>query len=120
MVLSRIRSIRQGFTTNPDGLSWQSAFPTFQQALAVAKPREEIWVGKGEYAATAEQSKRQRFAARRFRRITYLLYIRKIGFKKFEFNSSEIEISKLLPCTYNVRIKLKNEEIKSLKLIVVR
>ncbi|KAA0993524.1 T9SS type A sorting domain-containing protein [Dyadobacter aurulentus] len=34
---------------NPDGLSWEAAFPTLQEALNAASPDDEIWVAKGEY-----------------------------------------------------------------------
>ncbi|TLV03869.1 T9SS type A sorting domain-containing protein [Dyadobacter luticola] len=34
---------------NADGLTWETAFPTLQQALDAASQDDEIWVAKGEY-----------------------------------------------------------------------
>lgn len=38
--------------SNPDGSSWQHAFPDLQQALKVAKAGDSIWVAKGTYYPT--------------------------------------------------------------------
>ncbi|MCE6991403.1 T9SS type A sorting domain-containing protein [Dyadobacter sp. CY323] len=34
---------------NADGVTWETAFPTFQQALSEALPDDQIWVARGEY-----------------------------------------------------------------------
>lgn len=39
--------------SNPDGSSWQRAFPDLQQALKVAKAGDSIWVAKGTYYPTS-------------------------------------------------------------------
>ena len=40
-------------SSNPDGSSWQRAFPDLQQALKVAKAGDSIWVAKGTYYPTS-------------------------------------------------------------------
>ncbi|WP_373553548.1 hypothetical protein [Haliscomenobacter sp.] len=40
-------------SSNPDGSTWQRAFPDLQQALQVAKAGDSIWVAKGTYYPTA-------------------------------------------------------------------
>ena len=39
-------------SSNPDGSSWQRAFPDLQQALQVAKAGDSIWVAEGTYYPT--------------------------------------------------------------------
>lgn len=35
--------------TTPDGATWETAFPRIGEALAVARPNDEIWVARGVY-----------------------------------------------------------------------
>jgi len=39
-------------SSNPDGSTWQRAFPDLQQALQVAKAGDSVWVAKGTYYPT--------------------------------------------------------------------
>lgn len=40
-------------SSNPDGSTWQRAFPDLQQALQIAKAGDSIWVAKGTYYPTS-------------------------------------------------------------------
>lgn len=39
-------------SSNPDGSTWQRAFPDLQQALQIAKAGDSVWVAKGTYHPT--------------------------------------------------------------------
>lgn len=40
-------------SSNPDGSTWQRAFPDLQQALQIAKAGDSVWVAKGTYYPTS-------------------------------------------------------------------
>ena len=40
-------------TVPPDGRSWQSAFPTLQEAMDVAESGQQVWVKRGRYVASS-------------------------------------------------------------------
>ncbi|MFM2089802.1 MAG: hypothetical protein RLZZ127_291, partial [Planctomycetota bacterium] len=49
----RILRVRTGAAGAATGLSWADAFPHLEQALAIARPEDQVWIAAGTYRPTA-------------------------------------------------------------------
>jgi predicted outer membrane repeat protein len=54
--LTKWRVSASNTSGNSDGLTWETAFPTLQEALQQASQDDEIWVAKGEYQPAEGES----------------------------------------------------------------
>lgn len=56
--------VSSGATGSGTGLSWPNAFTSLQEALSIAIPGDEIWVGAGQYKPTTGTNRAVSFVLR--------------------------------------------------------